>query len=238
MLHIFLALYILCFTLGVVVTILSFLASGRSGIVVFRQFGVLFCAAVLLLLCDLFKIYEKTTPERVFGNSLPAITLGLTVVGNGLLAYATCLLAVEIVEIPIRPGRAAVHVLLIIASSAAGVVKEIFHGFPLSSVNEIALIGLLSYAIAVVLVHFDRISHPRLRALVQSAVLMSAIMLVAVALQMIGEAESPSLRFLTDFPVVRLLYFVALAGLLLFYALRYLLGRSSSRLRACRKRLR
>lgn len=223
MLHIFLAFYILCFTLGVVVTILSFLASGRSGIIVFRQFGVLFCAVLLLLLCDTLKIYEKTTPERVFGSSLPAITLGLTVAGNGLLAYATCLLAVEIVELPIGPGRTAVHILFIIASIAAGAVKEIFHRFPLSSLNEIALIGLLAYAVVVMLVHFDRISHPRLRSLVQSVMLMSAIMLLAVALQLIGEAESPSLRFLSDFPVVRLLYFMAMAGLLLFYSLRYLL---------------
>ena len=56
MLHVFLAFYMVSFSLGLVVIAIGLLSYARSGLVTFRYFALLFVAAILLLLCRMLKV--------------------------------------------------------------------------------------------------------------------------------------------------------------------------------------
>lgn len=221
-LHIFLALCVLCFSLDVVLIILSSLAYLRSGEIVFRHFSMLFCAILLLLVSESFKLYEEATPQIIFGDKLPVVSAVLSLVGTGGLAGAILLIAFDVVSMPISARRMTMHLVLVAAAAAAGAVKEIFPRFVFTSLNEIVITGIQVYAIIVVLVFFGRITDRRLRSLVQSILFVAAIMLVGTAAELIAATESKGLAFLSNYPYVGVAFFLVLVGLFLFYALRYL----------------
>ncbi len=222
MLHIFLAFYLLCFSLDVVVVAFSLLAYSRTGATVFLYLVFIFCAIELLLLGNIFRLYETATPDHVFGPFLPGLTFAIEVAGCGLLVYSVVRIAYEIVELPLGVGHVVVQICLVALAVAAGGVKELLGGVLFSSVLEIVMAGSFVYAIVIVIVRFDRIAHPRFRSLVQAIMLVVAIMLAATAAVMILEAEIPSLRRFPSVSAVHIVFFLAIIVLLFLYAARYL----------------
>ncbi|HVO39919.1 MAG TPA: helix-turn-helix transcriptional regulator [Spirochaetia bacterium] len=221
MLHIFLALCVVSFSLAVVLIILSSLAWLRSGVATFRHFSLLFCAVLVLLVSESLKLYEEATPQLVFGDRLPVTCAILSLAGAGGLAAAILLIAFDVVGVPIGPWRMILHVLFTAAAAAAAGAKEIFPRPAFASLSEILMAGVQVYAIIVVLVFFRRITDRRLRSIVQSVLLAAAIMLVGTAAQLVA-AGSKGLAFLSGFPFVQLTFFLVVVSLFLFYALRYL----------------
>ncbi len=222
MLHVFLAVYIFSFSVGLVVITLSMLAHARSGLVAFRHVALLFASALLLLLCEILKTYELATVEQVFGGILAVISLALTVPGNGLLACMICVGACEVVFLPVTPLRRAVHILLVIVVVALGGAKEIFPWRTFLFLNDAALTGIQVYAVVVIALRMDTIRHPRLQALVRSIVAISVVMFAGMVAQTIGQMTLLAPLSLSSFPLVQVLFYLAIVGLLLFYAVRYL----------------
>lgn len=222
MLHIFLAVCVLSFSLAVVLIILSSLAWLRSGAAAFKHFSLLSCAILVLLVSESLKLYEEATPQLVFGGKLPVVCAVLSLVGAAGLAAAILLIAFDVVAVPVASWRRSIHALFIAAAAAAAGAREIFPRSALTSLSEVFMAGIQVYAMVVVLVFFRRITDRRLRSIVQSVLLAAAIMLVGTAAQLIAASESRELAFLSRYPLAQVVFFLVIVGLLLFYALRYL----------------
>ena len=222
MLHVFLAVYIFSFSLGLVVITLSVLARARSGVSAFRHVALLFGSVLLLLLCEILKMYELATVEHVFGAALLAISLALTVPGNGLLVLMICVIACEVVLLSVSPLRRVVHIVLAITAAALGLAKEMFPQRLFLFLNSAWLTGILAYAVVVIARRTHAIRHPRLLSLVRSAVTGAEVMVAVVVVQWIGQATHFVPQFLSSFPLVQILFYLVIVGLLLFHATHYL----------------
>jgi DNA-binding CsgD family transcriptional regulator/multisubunit Na+/H+ antiporter MnhG subunit len=222
LLHIFLAVYIFSFSLGLVVITLSLVAHARFGLTPFRHVAFLFGSVLLLLLNDAFKAYEQATSEHVFGNILPVISTALAVPGNGLLVMMICIVASEVVLQPVSPRRMAVNVALASAAAGLGGAREVLPQPLFLFLNDAVLVVVQLCAIVVIAKHVDKIRHPRLLALVRSAMAVTIVMLAAMVIQIVGQATSLAPTPLNTFPVVQILFYLVLAGILLVYAVQYL----------------
>ena len=222
MLHAFLAVYLIASSLGLVVIVLSLLAYARAGIPAFRHIAVLYFAILLLVLCRILKTYELATVEHVFGGALPGISLALTVPGNGLLVYMVCVLAAQVVLLPLSPLRVAAYIVLAAGVAAVGGASVVMPQGFLRFLNDACLTGAQAYAVVLILGRIEKIRHPRLLAFVRSLLAAALVMIAAMVVQTIGQATLLAPPFLRDFPLVQVLFLFATGGILLFYAAQYL----------------
>jgi DNA-binding CsgD family transcriptional regulator len=167
-------------------------------------------------------MYELATVEHVFGGALLAVSLALTVPGNGLLVLMICVIACEVVSLSVSPLRRVVHIVLAITAAALGLAKEIFPQRVFLFLNSTWLTGILAYAVVVIARRTHAIRHPRLLSLVRSTVAGAEVMVAVVVVQWIGQATHFAPQFLSRFPLVQILFYLAIVGLLLFHAAQYL----------------
>jgi len=220
--HVFLAVYIVSFSLGLVVITVGSLARVRSGLAAFRHATLLFVSALVLLLCEILKTYEIATLENVFGDALAVISVCLSVSGNGVLSYMICLIAYEVVLLPVAPSRRAIQVVLAAAAAAVGAAKEIFPVPFLLALNYALLTGILVYAVATVARRMDRVRNQRFQSLIRSIVITTEVMVAAMVVQIIGQLTRLAPQILSDFPLVQMAFYLVIAGLLIFHAVQYL----------------
>jgi len=220
--HILVAVYVFSFSMGLVITTLSLVAHARFGQIAFQHVAIFFVSIMLLILTAALKTYEDATVERVFGDFLPAISCLLTVPGSGLLTWMMCVLAFEIVSVPVSPSRKLVHVILTVAAAACGGLKETLQPRFFSLLNDAVVTGIEFYAILAVVLHLKKIKDPRLLTLVRSVLAVAAVMSVSMIAQIIGQATFLAPTFLGSLPVIQELFFLAVVGILLFQAVPYL----------------
>jgi hypothetical protein len=158
-LHIFLAMDIVAFSLGIVVLALGILSFRRSGRRSFRIFTLLFGGAVLYVLVDLLRMYSRVA-TGVFGDATPLVVLIFSGIANGLVGYAIPVLAFDLVSRRISPLRAGFHGLGILILIALGVLDDIFPATFLRMLDVAAISCLQLYGMAVVILGFRRIEDP------------------------------------------------------------------------------
>jgi DNA-binding CsgD family transcriptional regulator len=222
LLHAFLAVYILSFSLGLIIITLSLVAHARFGMTPLRHIALLFGSAFLLLLCAALKTYEQATAQQVFGKILPVLSLVLAVPGNALLVTMICIIASEVVLLPVSPARMALHVGLAIAAAGLGGLREMLPGRVFLFLNEAVVTGVQLYAILVIAPRLANIRHPRLLSLVRSVEAVALVMVLAAVIQLVGQAAFLSPAFLDDFPLAQVLFYLILVGILLAFAVQYL----------------
>ena len=222
MLHVFLAVYIISFCLGVVVITLSLLAHARSGFLTFRHVALLFLSALLLLLAKALGIYEEATEELVFGGTLSFLSAALTVPGNAILAWMFCVFACGVVSVRVSPPRLALHIILAVVAGALGGMKELLPQKLIWLLNDALMIGIQLYATLVIVKHKADIRYPSLQGFVRGAVAISMIAVVAIVVQVIGKVAFTVPDVLRQFPLAKVLVYFAMAGFLVYHALRYL----------------
>ena len=222
MLHVFLAVYIFSFSLGLIIITLSLVAHARFGLAPLRHIAFLFASALLLFLCAALKTYEQATVGPVFGKTLPLLSLLMAVPGNGLLVITICVLASEIVSLPVSPARMAVHIGMAVAAAGVGGARQVMLQRLFVLLNEAVIIAVLLYAVILIARRLQNIKHPRLLALVRSLQAVAIVMVFAAVIQAVGRASFLAPAFLDDFPVAQMLFYFVLAGILLAWAIRHL----------------
>ena len=221
MLHIFLAVNIVAFSLGIVVLILGTLSFQRSGRTPFRIFTLLFGGAIIYLLLETIRLYSRAV-LAVLGDALPEVSMVLSGIANGLMAYAIPVLASQLINWRMPRVAMIVHGVVIALLVAVGILDDLFPATLLPAANFVALTCLQVYGMAVVAFGFKRIQDPTVRSLARTSIVIALIMVVLVSAEhMVGSLPgSPPL--LREYGFAELGYYMAAAILLLVYALKYL----------------
>jgi DNA-binding CsgD family transcriptional regulator len=220
-LHLVLALYIICFSLGLVVIFVSLLAYNRSGSVPFRKVAIIFVGALLLLLDDMAATYNRGFSVG-FGDALFWLSLVFTVAGNGLLAWVFPAIACEVTGVEPRPARSAAHGGIVAAAVAAGALKTLLPGPPTLMVNTLAMICFQLYGIWVMLHGFSIIKNIRLRVFTLQIIVFMLASMLLIFLQAGLQFLSATPAVLREFPFAMMAYILGGSILLIVNALKYL----------------
>ena len=221
MLHIFLAMNIVAFSLGIVVLILGILSFRRSGRLSFRIFTLLFGGAVLYVLVEILRLYSNVA-AGVFGNTIPVVAMVLSGMANGLVGYAIPVLAFQLVNLRISPPRASLHGAAILLLIALGVLDDVFPSSFLPMADAAAIFALQLYGMAVVVGSFRRIEEATVKELARGAIIVSLVMSLVVGAERWLRSRSFATPFVRQYGFAELAYFLAITLLLLVYALKYL----------------
>jgi len=222
LLHVFLAAYIFSFSLGLIIITLSLVAHARFGLALLRHIAILFGSALLLFLCAALKTYEQAAVGPVFGNTLPFLSIFIAAPGSGFLVIMICVLASEVVQLPVSPARMAVHIGLAIAAAGLGGARQVMPQRLFLILDEAVITAVQMYAVLLIGRRLQNIRHPRLLALVRGLQAVTVIMALAAVIQSVGQAASLAPAFLDDFPLAQLLFFLVLGGILLAFAGQHL----------------
>jgi DNA-binding CsgD family transcriptional regulator len=222
LLHILLAVYILSFSTGLVATTLGFFAQARFGPKLFKHIVFLFLSILLLLLAQTLKTYQNATLEPVFGNALPVIACVLTAPGNGLLVFMICFIACEVVSLPVSAARRGVHIVLALAATAAGGSQQLFQQRSFGFLNDALIGGIVIYAIVVVARRLENIHHQRLLVLIRRLVIAGSILDALMIFQTIGQQTSFASSPLGSYPLIQILFFLIITGILLASGVQFL----------------
>ncbi|HVP18426.1 MAG TPA: helix-turn-helix transcriptional regulator [Spirochaetia bacterium] len=222
MLHVFLAFYMVSFSLGLVVIAIGLLSYVRSGFVIFRHFAILFVAAVILLLCRMLKVYEHATAELVFGGHLPVLAAALTVPGNGLLAWMTCTAVSEIVSEQVSGLRLLGCVALALGAAVLGGMRESLPQAIFRVLNNIGLTVLLAFVTVALIGSAGRARNARYPALIRGIAVVAATAVPAMVVQIVLQATDSASPQVRSFAFVQIALYLALAALVLFHSTRYL----------------
>jgi DNA-binding CsgD family transcriptional regulator len=220
-LQIVLALYILCFSLGLVVLVLSILSYQRTGKQPFKMFALLFTAALVFLLVDLLKIYEKVF-SGVFGESLRIIAAVFSGSGNFLVGLFVPLVCFGIIAVPISRARSLVHLGIAIVLVASGALAEIFPDAFVDPFDALAIAAVLVYGLYVLYSGFGTIEPPPLRSLVRDALVYIPTMLALMLAQLFTRTLRSTPAIFRDYPVTEVGFYLGIEILLLGYALKHL----------------
>jgi len=220
-LHVFLAVNIVAFSLGIVVLILGTLSFRRSGTAIFRDFTLLAAAGVVYLLLDMIRLYSRAA-AGVISGALPYVAMTLSGAANGMAGFAIPALAFQVVAIRISRTRAIIHAAVVVVMVVLGILDDLSSDLAFSFVDTAALACLQGYGAVVLLAGFRRIEHEAVRGLARSFMV---VMLCGVPL-MLAERVAASLpgtpSFLREYNLAELAYFLGLSVLVIKYALRYL----------------
>jgi DNA-binding CsgD family transcriptional regulator len=215
-----LALYLIASSLGMGVLILTLLTYSKVRQKKFLDVAFTLIAATLLIVVHAVRTYART-PSGSLDPSVPMLSLILTPLGYGLLAYAFPLFAYRLVDVPVSRSRLLIHGAFIVLFVAFGVLKETFAGvfFGVFDIVTFSLVNV--YAAAVVLLSFRRISDQALRSVVQAFLVLLTVMLVLGFVQVPLLNRFPLSPRWREVPFVQLLYQISASCLILFFAVRY-----------------
>jgi DNA-binding CsgD family transcriptional regulator len=229
LLHVILALYILCFAGGATLIIFSMLISRRLAAITFKTFALLFLSATMLMLVEALKTYEKAL-QTDFGLGLDMFSSVFSFVANGMMGWYLPLVALELVRIELTRSRQAVHIVIAVILAVLGGMKEIAFYFLIWNIDFVALLALHAYGAFILLKGFNRIEHPWVRSLVRSfLIFLGAFTPLAVA-QLAIQDMPFSPHILHDYPIEELLYYLGFVILFLVYITGYITGPSPAQL--------
>jgi DNA-binding CsgD family transcriptional regulator len=220
-LHIFLALFLASFSLGVAVLVLSILSFMRSGQIPFRQFAVFYCSVLLFNLHDIARLYERAF-AGVFGAGLPLIAMILSSAANGLMAYLTPIIAFRIVNREISQSRLAVHIVVTLVLVSLGVLDDLLPGALFPALNNVCVAGVLVYGMAIVFLNFKRIQNPAVRSFLRAGLIFNLAMIVMSMAQLFLRSLSIAPPVVRDYGLIEVAWYLGADGLLLLFGLRYL----------------
>lgn len=222
MLHVFLAVYMVSFSLGLVVVAIGLLSYARSGLAIFRHFALLLVAAVILLLCRIVKVYEYATTDLVFGGHLPILAAALTVPGNGLLAWMTCITVCEIASERVSGLRLVGCIAAALIGAALGGLREMLSQPFLRALNNIGLLTLLAFVSVTLAGRAGVAGNAKYRVLLRAVTTSAAVAVPAMVAQVALQATIFAAPPVRTFPFVQIALYLALAGIVLFHSTRYL----------------
>lgn len=221
MLHIFLALFLASFSLGVAVLVLSILSFMRSSQLPFKQFAVFYCAVLLFNLHDIARLYERAF-AGIFGSGLPVIALILSSVGNGLMAYLIPVIVFRIVNREISQSRRAVHLVALLALVALGALDDLFPRTVLPALNDAGVVGILVYGMSIVFLNFKRIENPALRSFMRAGLIFNSAMIVLALAQFFLRSLPFDPPVVREYRPIEVAWYLGADALLLVFGLRYL----------------
>ncbi len=217
MLHVLLAVDIICFSLGLVIIAISILSYARSGLVVFRHLALLFAGVVILLLCRTVKVYEYATAEVVFGGHLPVLAAALTVPGNGLFFGMICVIAFEVASRPVSGLWLLLCIVGSLGAAVLGGMRELLGLTALRIANNIGFAGLLVALRVVVMRGTGTATSEGFLTLVRRAGAVATASVPVLIAQLVLQATLPASPPLRNFPFVQIALYLALSGMVLFH---------------------
>jgi DNA-binding CsgD family transcriptional regulator len=220
-LHIFLAMTITTFSLGIVVLVLGILSYRRSGRRPFFVFTLLSAAAIIYLILDMIRLYSAVAAGFIDG-AFPWVAMVLSGAANGLAGFAVPALVFAVVGRQVTRGRAVLHAGIVLVMAALGILDDLVPLTPFLLANTAALASLQVYGAAVVLGGFRRIEGRTLRGLARAFLIIILCGLPFVVTENVSAVFPGAPRFLREFHLAEIAYFLALTVLLIVYALRYL----------------
>ncbi len=220
MLHVALALYLFSFSLGIAVVVLSLLAFARFHSVVYRQLAVLFSGALLIVIVDMLKMYDRATIDN-FGALIRLLYAFLSFAGFGLFAYSMPAIGFRVCSLPLSGKRKIVHFIIVVVVAFIGGWHELSPQPALEVASAAALIGVQVYGLLVVLPRLGGIKNPQLLVLMRRFLVLFAIGIAATVADVAASSVFGSRAALLSLPLVQLLYFFGAVALLLSFALRY-----------------
>lgn len=221
MLPVFLALYIVAFSMGIAILAMSILSYQRSGQVSFKYFSILFSGVIILLLVDALKLYERAF-MGVFGGMMPLIAVLLSATGNAIMGYTVPGLVFNLVDLEISRIRGIIHFCIAAVLSALGALGHLAPATFLPTVDGFGMSCLLGYGIVVLFLNFGRILSPRLKDLVRSTAIYASVMVALVLAQLVVETLPRAPVILRDYGVTKVAFYLGAVTLFFVYGLRYL----------------
>jgi DNA-binding CsgD family transcriptional regulator len=220
-LPIFLALYILAFSLGIVILTLSVLAYTRSGEASYKYFSILFTGTIIYLIGDTFDLYERVF-TGLFGGALPYIEMVFSAAANGIIAFMIPVLVFSLVDLEVSPLRMGLQIAATALLVVLGATDDIFPKTILPVLDVLALIGIQLYGILILMRNFRRINSSQLRSMIRSTVAYVSAMLVLMILQLVVRALPGSSGVLREYGVMQVAFYLGAMILLLVYGSRFL----------------
>jgi DNA-binding CsgD family transcriptional regulator len=227
-LHAVLAAYILCFAGGVNLVVVASFTARRFALVSFRDFGLFFAAATLLMIADAIKMYERVV-RADFGPGLHIAAAVLSLVGNAGFCWYLAGLALQVVRIEPPAWRIALHGVLAAALGLLGGLKEVPGLFwpeagsalVLWGLNHVGLLGVNVYAAAILILGFSRIENAWLRSLVRSSLIFFGVFVILAVVQFFVQNIATAPALLHDYPFQELLYYIGFVILAIYYIARF-----------------
>ncbi len=212
--------YLVALALGIVMLSLSLLTYEKLQNKAFRDASFAVLAAILLSVVDGTRSFYRLT-SGVFGSPSLVFTVGMTVAGSGLLAYAVPTLAFRLVNVPESLLHRILHVSFIALLIVTGWLRVAFGGTLFSILNLVGFVALHAFGAAIVLFFFDRIGDPMLRSVLRSFLVLLTVMFVMFGVQPLILSRLPISPEMREEPWGQLLFQICMGCFFLFYAVRY-----------------
>ena len=220
--QLFLALYVVCLSLGAGAIVLVFLYAGRYGSHAIRLFGYVLCASTLLLATETMRTYEAALQVALGPADKPLLAF-LSAVSSASATFLIPTFAYALIKVPVGKGLRAVHLCLAVAAGCLGALQEYLVPAVFWRASFAFLMGIHGYAFLVIWGRQGRIADPRARSLVHTLLILVAVYFPLGLAQMVLHGMPGVPSFLRDYPLEPLLYFMAVLIILLAYAGRYVL---------------
>lgn len=219
MAHALTGLYILAFSLGVLVVAFGALTYRRLRVVIYRTFAVLYGGQTLNALAEGVRAYLAATGTTGGPGAHVAITV-LWTGGNALLAWAIPCLAARLTSADLSRPWVLLHALLAIATAGLAFVREILPGPWTRTLNYLAFFALYGYASVVLLRGFRAIEDLGIRRLTKRLLILEASLALPSLAQIVLEYVPGAPAALRGQPFVQLVFFFATVGLIIAYVMR------------------
>ncbi len=217
-----LALFIVTFSLGGGLLILTLLTYQKLGNRAFRDGAFIVISGMALTIAAGLPMIWSLVGSGAPSPPMRAVSLALTVIGNSFMALALPRLAFRILGKRVSAPRWIFHILLAAASVALGVLKEITDAHALEGLDKICLLLIHGYATTYLLLHFKEIGDALLRSVLKVYFLVFTVWLALMAGQIAVVSGIPADSIWSDAPVGQLLYQIAMSVLILYCAARYI----------------
>jgi DNA-binding CsgD family transcriptional regulator len=226
-LPIFLALYILAFSLGIVILTLSILAYTRTGNARYRYFSILLAGTIIYVVGDTFDIYARVF-AGLFSGILPYIDMVLSAAANGIIGYMVPVLVFALVDLEISPLRMGLQIAATAVLVALGALDDLFPGIFLRDLDILAIAVLQLYGLLILARNFKRIDSSQLKSLVRTTAAYSSVMLAMMIVQLAVRSLPGSPQLLREYSLTQVVFFLGGMILLLIYASRFLFQNDGS----------
>ena len=227
MLPTFLALYILAFSLGIVVLTLSILAYNRSGYASYRYFSILWVGMTVYLVADTIEIYGRVF-VGLFGGFVPYIEMVLSAAANGALGYMVPVLVFTLVDLKISRLRKGLHVTAAVLLVGFGALDDLLPGTLFPSLDALALGALQLYGVWILMRNFARIDSSPLKSLISSSTAYISVMLALVIAQLVALSFPGAPGILREYGMTHVVYYLGANILFLVYASKFLFRTDAS----------
>jgi DNA-binding CsgD family transcriptional regulator len=221
LLHAVLGFSILALAMGTAVVTLSLLASVRFSSVGFRQLASVTGAALIIMIVDLIKEYDRAVPADMAARLLPLYAV-LSALGFGLFAYSLLALVLQVAGKRFTGALQAAVIAIGVVFAFCGVWREVTPGAASAAAVVVGMTGVQAYGLAVLGASLPRIGNSHIRQLCRSILIAAPPLLLIVIAQFAAEVTGTTPLLFDDLPIAQLLLLLVIEGILLAYGLRFL----------------